>query len=71
MIVGRGADVLLANREPLKLFIYADTKAKIKRCRKKGTDDSHCYRLCINTSNLVIKDMIPAVADFANQWFKQ
>lgn len=71
VIVGRGADVLLANREPLKLFIYADTKAKIKRCRKKGTDDSHCYRLCINTSNLVIKDMIPAVADFANQWFKQ
>ena len=104
VIVGRGADVLLANREPLKLFIYADTKAKIKRCREKGTEDSHlsdkeltdrfhqidnsrkklheqlspstwgdshCYHLCNNTSNLVIKDMIPAVADFANQWFKQ
>lgn len=102
VIVGRGADIILAERKPLKLFVFSDTEAKIRRCREKRPEDSNlsdkeltdrfsqidmgrkklheqlspsvwgdsrCYHLCINTSKLLIKDIIPAVAEFAKVWF--
>ena len=34
VIVGRAADVILADYEPLKLFIYADMAHKVERCRQ-------------------------------------
>lgn len=36
VIVGRCADYVLRELSPFCLFIYADVKAKIERCRKKG-----------------------------------
>ena len=38
VIVGRCADYVLHDRNPFRLFVYADMKSKIKRCREKGTD---------------------------------
>lgn len=39
VIIGRGADAVLAEENPLKLFIYADMAAKIERCRKRADGD--------------------------------
>ena len=37
VIVGRNADVLLADYHPFKLFVCADTAAKLCRCRARAT----------------------------------
>ena len=39
LIVGRGADAILAEYAPLKLFVYADMAAKKERCRRRAADD--------------------------------
>lgn len=36
VIVGRCADYVLQEKNPLRLFVYADTDFKLARCRKKG-----------------------------------
>lgn len=38
VIVGRCADYILRNFCPFRLFVYADMKSKVMRCRNKGTD---------------------------------
>lgn len=38
VIVGRCADYVLRELLPFRLFIYADMKSKIERCRKKGQE---------------------------------
>ena len=38
VIVGRCADYALRELSPFRLFIYADMKSKIERCRKKGQE---------------------------------
>lgn len=35
IIIGRCADHILADMEPARLFVYADMKSKIRRCREK------------------------------------
>ncbi len=35
VIVGRGADIILRELNPLNIFVYATTESKIARCRKK------------------------------------
>lgn len=43
IIVGRGADVLLEDQNPFRIFVYADMASKIARCRsraKEGEDMS-------------------------------
>ena len=35
VIVGRNADIILEEQNPLKLFVYADMEAKIARCRER------------------------------------
>ena len=35
IIVGRNADVILKDRSPLNLFVYADIYSKIRRCRER------------------------------------
>lgn len=37
VIVGRGADVILRDYNPMNLFVYASLESKIKRCKKKAT----------------------------------
>lgn len=36
VIVGRCADAILADKNPVKLFVYADDASKIKRCRERA-----------------------------------
>ena len=90
IIVGRGANVILKEYNPMNLFIYANMKSKINRCRMKRKDEELTdkelkdkimqvdknrkkyhkiisslewgekknYHLCINTSDLEIKEII-------------
>lgn len=102
VIVGRNADIILADKKPLRIFVYAELESCIERCRKRETHNSACshneyakqikkvdklratnhdilcayrwgdmcgYDLCLNTSYMEIKKMIPAVAQYANAWF--
>ena len=39
IIVGQNADALLKDYEPLNLFVCADTRAKILRCRERASQD--------------------------------
>lgn len=41
IIVGRNADVLLQDKNPLNLFICADMEAKIKRCQERANPDEN------------------------------
>ncbi len=38
VIVGRSADVVLREEEPFNLFVYADEKSKLKRCRARQSE---------------------------------
>lgn len=38
IIVGRAADVILQEHNPLNLFVYAEMSSKIKRCRERAKD---------------------------------
>lgn len=39
VIVGRCADVVLWDRKPFRIFVYAHMESKIERCRRKGKED--------------------------------
>ena len=39
VIVGRCADYILRDRDPLRIFVYADMESKMKRCREKAEAD--------------------------------
>ena len=39
IIVGRNADILLKDYNPLNIFVCADMESKIKRCLEKSTED--------------------------------
>lgn len=41
VIVGRCADYILRQKNPLRIFAYADMDARIARCRLKGEDARH------------------------------
>lgn len=95
VIVGRASDIILQEFEPFRIFIYAETVAKIQRIQKrdqqkgnlsvnniekimKGMDTERYqhhalfssvrwgekigYDLCINTTNIDIDKVVPAVA---------
>ncbi len=99
IIVGRGANVILKDYNPINIFVYADINSKLKRCREKGSKDENLtdkellnkikeidknrkafnnlissiewgnkenYDLCINTSNVNIKNIINPLADYIN-----
>lgn len=38
VIVGRNADVLLRERNPFRVFVYADMASKVERCKGRSTD---------------------------------
>lgn len=42
VIVGRSADKILEAQDPFKIFVYADMKWKIKRCREKNYENADC-----------------------------
>lgn len=41
IIVGRSADVILQEKNPFNMFVYADTQAKIARCLERAEDGEH------------------------------
>lgn len=41
VIVGRSADAILAGLSPVRLFVYADEKSRVKRCRERAPEDEH------------------------------
>lgn len=41
VIVGRSADYILREKNPLRLFIYAEMKFKMERCRKRATEQEN------------------------------
>ncbi len=41
VIVGRCADYILKDHNPLRIFVYADIESKIKRCREKAELEEH------------------------------
>lgn len=103
IIVGRGANTILKEYNPMNLFIYADMTSKINRCRMKRKEEQLTdkelenkimqidknrkkyheiisnlewgnksnYHLCINTSGLEIKEIIPSLADYIEDWFRR
>ncbi len=101
VIVGRNADIILREQDPLRLFVHADMEARIARCRRRevsGEDftdkeyekkirqvdknrakthgilatydwgDRRDYDLCINTTHVTVRDIIPALAAYARTW---
>ena len=101
VIVGRNADIILREQDPLRLFVHADMEARIARCRRRevsGEDftdkeyekkirqvdknrakthgilatydwgDRRGYDLCINTTHVTVRDIIPALAAYARTW---
>lgn len=41
IIVGRCGDYILKDHDPIRLFIYANMEAKMKRCREKADEHEH------------------------------
>ena len=41
VIVGRNADVLLADYNPFNIFVCATTEAKVKRCKERASETEH------------------------------
>ena len=39
VIVGRGADYILREENPFRLFVYSDMQSKLSRCRKNESSD--------------------------------
>lgn len=103
VIVGRGANVILEEYNPINLFVYADLESKMKRCKLKGEGEEHSdkelknkimqidkdrknyhklisnlewgdksnYDLCINTSEIEIKTIIPSLTEYIENWFRR
>ncbi len=104
VIVGRVANAILSEYNPMNIFVYADMKSKVKRCREKATDvenltdkqieknireidkrrkacfeiisgkgwgDKNNYSLCINTSNVEVKTLIPGLKLYVEGWFNK
>lgn len=102
VIVGRSADVILNEFNPLNLFVYAGMESKIERCKKRAKGDENLsdkelakkikqidkeraksrklfsdtewgdrqnYHLMINTTNKEIENIIPAIKQFALEYF--
>ncbi|MBQ3403741.1 MAG: cytidylate kinase-like family protein [Synergistaceae bacterium] len=39
VIVGRGADYILRDEKPYRIFVYSDSEDKMRRCRENLSDD--------------------------------
>lgn len=104
VIVGRNADVVLAEYDPLNLFVYATMDSKLRRCRERAPEDERLtdkemirrikqvdtgrakyrqlltdskwgrkesYHLCVNTTDLSIKELTPWIGEYARHWFQR
>lgn len=104
VIVGRNADFYLRAQNPFRIFVCADTDAKLRRCRERAPEGEAltdreilrqlrridrgraavrelvggerwggrtAYHLTVNTSGWDLRDLAPAVAAFAGQFFER
>ena len=102
VIVGRAADIILADRNPFRIYVCASDVARVERCMKKGEEglsekdilkkcrqldrrrqayrkmftdarwnDAAGYQLCVNTSGREIKQLIPGIVAYINQWYTE
>lgn len=104
VIVGRAANIILKEYNTIDLFIYADMKSKIERCKLKADENENLtekeiekkiieinknrkkfhnlisneewgkkenYDLCVNTSNINIKDIILPLKNYIENWFRR
>ena len=102
VIVGRNADVLLADRAPFRIFVCAGMDARLRRCAERAEagerlsqrelernirridrdraktreiltgsrwGERGAYHLTVNTTDWEIKELTPAVEQFATRWF--
>ena len=102
VIIGRAADVILKDYDPLNIFVYADKESRIERCQRRAPEGEHLtakeiesrmkqidrnraqhhqmysdnkwgdkgsYDLCVNTTKRFVKDLVPAIAKFCEDWF--
>ncbi len=102
IIVGRGANTVLKEYNPMNIFVYANLESKINRCKKKANAEENLsdkeieakiknidknrkafnnlisnaewgnkenYTLCINTSDVEIKQIISPLAEYIKNWF--
>lgn len=104
VIVGRNADVILRDYQPMSIFVCANLEAKLIRCRERASKDENlsdkqmikklqeidknrakvremltdekwgdrcAYDLIVNTSGWKIKELTPAIAEYAIRWFNR
>lgn len=104
VIVGRCADIVCRDMEPLNLFVFADQLSKLARCQERARQEEklsdrellrrmkaidrerasyralftetpwghkEAYHLCVNTSGREIRSLVPAVGEYAKNWFDQ
>lgn len=102
IIIGRCADVILRNRKPFTIFVYADKSARLRRCIERAAEDENLsqvemerkirgidknranyrgfytdtkwgakenYHLCVNTTGIEIKTIVPPLAEYIKLWF--
>ena len=41
VIIGRCADYILKEKDPFRIFVYADAESKLKRCRERSPEDEN------------------------------
>ena len=96
--------MILKDYKSMNIFVYADMKSKVNRCKIKATNCEEIqekelekkirqvdknrknyhslisnlewgkkenYDLCINTSNIEIKDVILSLADYIREYFRR
>jgi cytidylate kinase len=66
VIVGRGADIVLQEYSPFKIFVYADMPAKIERCRKRSDESERLSDLSDREIEKRIKQIDKSRADNHN-----
>ena len=104
VIVGRNADFFLRELKPFRIFVCAESEAKLRRCQERALEgenltvkeiarqmrridrgrasvrelvagdcwgDRQSYHLTVNTTDWDLRELAPAVADFARQYFER
>lgn len=104
IIVGRGANVILKEYQPMNIFVYANMESKINRCKLKAIEEENLtdkelekkiilidknrknyhnlisnlewgkkenYNLCINTTDMEIKNIIKPLASYIEELFRR
>ncbi len=72
MIIGRAADLILAEEKPFRIFSHADTDVEVKRCMERASStEKELYDLLVNTTDWNIKDLAPLISEYAVKWFER